>query len=102
MAPADANYKGSGIYRHYKGDDYYIYGLIVKEEEKPDGLSRAEQIAWVNDPANHWVAYAPLSPGSLLFESEVMMWSRRLRVFNENIYDGQAFFPRFVKVKSDG
>jgi hypothetical protein len=66
------NYRGPGIYRHYKGGVYNVIGLAIREESKED---------WITE-----VVYEPLSPGSLLEKIDgVTYWTRMLEDFNSDV-----------------
>jgi hypothetical protein len=100
------NYEGSGIYRHYKGGEYEVLGLAVREET----LSKlGEGIGGVVcDPEFDYrvvqktpegvtvVVYRPLTPGSLLEKRDETMWTRELSDFNERVDDGTV--PRFERI----
>lgn len=76
------NYHGPGRYRHYKGGEYEVLGLAIREETK-----EAEG-GFVKE-----VIYRPLTFGSLLEEMpDISFWSRRLDDFDA-LVDGA---PRFV------
>lgn len=76
--PLDPNYKGPGIYRHYKGGEYAVLGLALRE----DSLDKE------NDPCASgevFVVYEPLSPGSLLGLRAEDFWARRLDDFDAHV-----------------
>lgn len=80
-------YEGEGTYHHYKGGEYEVIGLAIREETKEEG--------WVKE-----VIYRPISPGSLLESiDDVMYWSRQLDDFNKEVpSEKYGHVPRFVKV----
>lgn len=98
------NYRGPGMYRHYKGGFYHVLGLALQEDtiSKPnewiggrvvtihysDGESR--ELAPDMTPRHpvYYVIYEPLSPGSLLEEGEYVIadfWARELSNFNQMV-----------------
>jgi hypothetical protein len=73
------NYRGPGIYRHYKGGIYEAAGLAIREESKPIGDENWEGVI-------KEVVYRPLSSGSVLEDMpEVTYWTRTLENFNEDV-----------------
>jgi hypothetical protein len=89
------SYEGPGRYRHYKGGEYEVLGLAVREESK----GRTWQHAITE------VIYRPLSPGSLLpgpLGQE--FWSRQLDDFNQYVgplthgNEARGAVPRFEKI----
>lgn len=83
-------YSGPGRYRHYKGGEYEVLGLAVREESKEAG--------WVTE-----VVYRPLTPGSLLDDREEAFWTRVLDDFNAEVRGVGpecvgAVIPRFERV----
>ena len=79
------NYRGPGIYRHHKGNEYEVLGLGVREETvvKPDDDNLYEY----DDPVIV-VVYRPLSPGTMLGEGQfegVEFWTRDLDDFNADV-----------------
>jgi hypothetical protein len=93
------NYQGPGRYRHYKGGEYEVLGLGLKEDtlRKPgqpehDGAG----------PEIVCVVYRPLSPGSLLEGRAEDFWLRELADFNKLVMrpgeKPRALVPRFVRI----
>lgn len=89
-------YDGPGVYRHYKGNLYWVIGKGVKE----DTLSDAEPLVCV--------VYMPLSASPILEDREEKFWLRELSDFNAMVERSTHFspltghtdtVPRFVKVK---
>lgn len=95
------SYDGPGIYRHYKGGEYEVLGLGFGERHKEVGFE-------LTDPAQQQVVYRPLTPGSLLDDTEVAFWLRPLRDFDADVeipqgtstptYSGDDYVPRFDKI----
>jgi hypothetical protein len=79
------NYKGPGIYRHYKGGEYEVIGLAVREETvlKPGDVGYALAKMNHTPTGTTVVVYKPLTPGSILEERTETMWTRELADFNE-------------------
>lgn len=77
------NYKGPGIYRHYKGGFYRVLGLAVREET----IGTEEEISEV--------VYWPLKR----YERKEAFVTRQLEDFNDNaiLVDGPVV-PRFQKL----
>jgi hypothetical protein len=90
-------YEGPGIYRHYKGGEYFVLGLALHEHGKDHNPNF--------DPMSedsHQVIYKPRSPGSSLFGSPATMWIRKLTNFNkmvDNPHDPLTMVPRFQKIE---
>lgn len=85
-------YDGPGRYQHYKGGEYEVLGLAVREETKPDdieGLSGPE-INW--DGVITEVIYRPLSEGSILpGPNGEIFWTRTLEDFNMMVEPPREF-----------
>jgi hypothetical protein len=71
-------YVGPGLYRHYRGGQYKVIGLAVREESKESG--------WIVE-----VVYQPLTPGSLLDGRPETFWTRVLDDFNAMVGDEPRF-----------
>lgn len=69
------SYAGPGRYRHYKGGEYEVVGLAFNERSKESDFSPT-------DPLHQEVVYRPLTPGSLLDDTEVTFWLRQRRDFD--------------------
>jgi hypothetical protein len=78
----DCNYRGPGVYEHYKGNFYYVLGLAVREESKEDG--------WIVE-----VIYFPLDRGTALAGHEAKFWSRQLDDFDAQVNIEGLLLPRF-------
>src|SRR5689334_7701166 len=65
------SYEGPGRYRHYKGGEYEVLGLALREESKGTDNEVTE------------VVYRPLTLGSILEGREEVFWTRVLEDFNE-------------------
>lgn len=89
MPQAHSNYDGPGRYMHYKGNQYQVLGLAVREssfgllEEKLD------------------VIYVPIDNAGL--EShDAMFWSRPIEDFNAFVTTGTGdLTQRFWKMRSE-
>jgi len=93
-------YEGPGIYRHYKGGEYEVIGLAIREATKGTDHEIMD------------VIYKPLTPGSILENRpDVEHWSRPLDEPDEDSFNdkvpkvaenGQVFagfsVPRFEKI----
>lgn len=66
-----ANYRGPGKYRHYKGGEYLVLGLALQE----DDLRRT------------FVIYKPLGHTNLLDDFTEDFWARELGDFNAQVED---------------
>jgi hypothetical protein len=73
------NYHGPGRYRHYKGNEYEVLGLAVREDTRDDEDNAILDVIYKSDEE--------AMPG-------VSHWSRRLDDFDA-VVDG---IPRFVLV----
>ena len=77
------NYVGPGMYRHYKGGTYFVYGLALQE----DDFNRT------------YVVYKPMTTSSLLDDYKEDFWARELGDFNAQVPDvawsDPATVPRF-------
>jgi len=62
----EPNYRGPGMYRHYKGGSYFVYGLALQEDHKD----------------RTYVVYKPMTAGSLLEDRPEDFWARELGDFN--------------------
>lgn len=90
-----AGYEGPGKYRHYKGGEYEVVGLAVREEtlSKPgEGVGGYvydpeydERVLMKTPEGVIVVVYRPLSPGSVLEDREETMWTRALDDFNKRV-----------------
>jgi hypothetical protein len=99
------NYQGAGIYRHYKGSEYLVLGLglredtVVKPTDPPLQRPHAGEVTCV--------VYMPLTPGSMLETRDETFWLRELGSFNEQVVeDGlvdhrshHRAVPRFQKIR---
>lgn len=72
-------YDGPGRYRHYKGGEYEVLGLAIREETKQFGPS-----GWTQE-----VVYRPLTPGSMLDTGNEEFWTRTRQAF-----DAPVLLPR--------
>lgn len=109
------SYHGPGVYRHYKGGEYDVLGLAIREEtiRKPDeppyvckacgrGYEEGEKAAKVCAEADRIVfgcrlvanksttgktvvVYRPLTSGSMLEKREEEFWTRPLDDFNASV-----------------
>lgn len=77
------NYQGPGRYRHYKGGEYEVLGLVVDEV----------------DAATLRVIYRPIDkmPDDVV---QADFWSRPLGEFNDEIDFTDNSVPRFQKVSA--
>jgi hypothetical protein len=95
-----ANYRGPGMYRHYKGGTYFVYGLALQENTvtKRDKNGEIEQVGEGHDEVT-FVVYKPMTTGSLLEGRPEDFWARELGDFNAQVPDvawsGDATVPRF-------
>lgn len=99
---AEPNYRGPGLYRHYKGDEYRVLGRGLSEEtvRKPGQPEHDDA-----GPEEVRVIYEPLSPGSLLEKRDEDFWTREFSVFNEQVRVRRGldwvWVPRFEKIEPD-
>lgn len=81
-------YEGPGKYRHFKGSEYEVLGLALRESDK----------------AETYVIYKPLTSGSYLETEREDFWARALHVFDSNVdgpefeWGGPELVPRFEKI----
>jgi hypothetical protein len=114
----DANYQGPGRYRHYKGGEYEVLGLALREElahkEGPFSTalkecehcgSRGTEVECRCRYRRHVnlavVIYRPLTPGSMLEGRDEDFWSRPLDDFNATVNNPghmPALVPRFERM----
>lgn len=86
------SYEGPGRYRHYKGGEYEVVGLAIREATLDKSNVRpGEKLVGDID-----VIYRPMSPGSLLSGSEIRFWSRPLDDFNAMVEREHGPAPRFT------
>ena len=89
-------YDGPGRYRHYKGEEYEVLGLALREETKHA----------ITTPITE-VVYRPLTPGSILEQRDEVFWTRILDDFNANVKNPNAttdhpewkYVPRFKLIR---
>lgn len=113
----EPNYQGPGKYRHYKGGEYQVLGLAIREEtahkEGPIehalkacshcGSRGTERVCGCghNRTVNTVVViYRPLTPGSMLeMFSGVEFWERTLTDFNGQVWATPGInVPRFERL----
>lgn len=99
-------YDGPGHYKHYKGGEYEVLGIALREETvyKPGDDKLADAfIEGAGEQAipvpTRVVIYRPLTPGSLLGEppyEDVQFWERTLEDFNAMVNPGEfGILPEF-------
>ena len=105
------NYQGPGIYRHYKGGEYLVLGLGLKEDTVNKRAVPNDVYAEWRVPEVVCVVYMPLTPGSMLESRDETFWLRELSDFNEWVdFGSQALSaathalthrktPRFRKIR---
>ena len=81
-------YQGPGRYKHYKGGEYLVLGLAIREETK-------ENTPWTTE-----VVYKPMTPGSLLDDLQETFWTRVLGDFNGFVKIEGKVVQRFKKVRA--
>ena len=96
---SDGGYTGPGVYEHYKGGRYRVLGLGMREATKE---SLEQDI---------FVAYEPLTPGSILEGTDCRFWLRQIDNFNDSVDipqgttahagSGGDIVPRFRRIDSD-
>lgn len=82
------NYEGPGLYKHYKGGEYEVLGLGVREEtvSKPGEPEVVHIDNTHKTPQGETVViYRPLTKGSMLEGRRETFWTRPLSDFNARI-----------------
>lgn len=88
-----SGYSGPGRYRHYKGGEYDVLGVALRE----DSIDKGGAVSPVASAGEQFVIYRPLTPGSLLERRAEDFWARRLDDFNAMVEREHGKVPRFVK-----
>jgi len=86
-------YKGPGKYRHYKGPEYLVLGLALRE----DSINKSGHF----EVGETFVIYKPLTPGSILENRKEDFWARRLDDFNKDVLDEDGSHVRFTCLEED-
>lgn len=89
------NYQGPGRYRHYKGGEYEVLGLALREDSiDKNGVVKPSEV-----DGSQFVIYRPLTVGSLLERRREDFWARDLDDFDAMVSREHGQVPRFVLEK---
>ncbi len=86
-------YSGPGRYRHYKGGEYEVLGVALRE----DSIDKGGVMPPEQSPGVQFVIYRPLTPRSLLEKRAEDFWARELSDFNAMVEREHGQVPRFMR-----
>lgn len=111
------SYQGPGRYRHYKGEEYEVLGLAVKEDTVIKGgvapgirgtEMELDQYLDQAEAATRLVVYRPVSErGSMIGPKgdpgyeDVAFWARELDDFNAVVQREHGEVPRFAMEETE-
>lgn len=92
---SDVNYQGPGRYRHYKGCEYEVLGLALKEDTVDKSVDDLFS-------GTTFVIYRQLTGVSFIHNRQEDFWARELSDFDETVdvqeFEGHFKIPRFKKI----
>lgn len=89
------NYNGPGYYHHYKGGEYRVLGLALREDSITKDPRARDGAFGVGE---RFVIYQPMTHGSILETAnygDCDFWARELGNFQERVNTEGGSVPRF-------